>query len=255
MDATGGPWPGGCVAAVSLTFDDGMRSQLERAVPILEEHGLRGTFYLNPRGDDWEERLAPWRAVAARGHELGNHTCHHPCSRAFRDDPRARGLEDMTLEELAQDIDLAEERLRLLSGVARRSFAYPCYHAHVGEGRTRQSYVPLVAARFVAARNKGEVPNHPATCDLHFLWSFPAERMSGAELVGLAERAAREGRWTILTFHGVHEGHLPVADVDLRELCRHLASTRDRIWTAPVAEVAEAVASWRERTGVRRPAR
>jgi hypothetical protein len=29
------PFPSGCQAAVSLTFDDGMRSQLEVAVPLL----------------------------------------------------------------------------------------------------------------------------------------------------------------------------------------------------------------------------
>ena len=69
--------------------------------------------------------------------------------------------------------------------------------------------------------------------------------MSGAELVGLAERAAALGRWSILTFHGIHEGHLPVADVDLRELCGFLARHRARIWTAPVATVAQAISQWR----------
>jgi hypothetical protein len=48
-------WPEGCQAAISLTFDDGLRSQLEIAIPRLEERGLRGTFYLNPRGEDWLE--------------------------------------------------------------------------------------------------------------------------------------------------------------------------------------------------------
>lgn len=31
------PFPSGCRAAVSLTFDDGMRSQLEVAVPLLND--------------------------------------------------------------------------------------------------------------------------------------------------------------------------------------------------------------------------
>lgn len=267
-----GPWPEGRAGAVSLTFDDGMRSQWQVAVPLLEGHGLRGTFYLNPGGEDWAERLEPWRAVAAAGHELGNHSCGHPCARGFRDAPGARGLEDMTLAELGADLDLATERLRVLEGAGgadagvpgaagaagapgARSFAYPCYQAYVGEGLARRSYVPLVAARFVAGRGRGEWPNHPATADLHGLWSFPAERCSGAELVGLAERAARAGRWTIFTFHGVHEGHLSVADVDLAELCGHLAHARQRIWTAPVAAVAARVAAWRLGAGIVRAPR
>ncbi len=55
------PYPPCCRGAVSLTFDDGLHSQLEVAVPLLTDRGLRATFYLNPRGrnpvsDDWLER-------------------------------------------------------------------------------------------------------------------------------------------------------------------------------------------------------
>jgi peptidoglycan/xylan/chitin deacetylase (PgdA/CDA1 family) len=46
------PWPGGCQGAVSLSFDDGHQTHLEKVVPILAEFGLLGTFYVNPRGDE-----------------------------------------------------------------------------------------------------------------------------------------------------------------------------------------------------------
>ena len=252
------PWPAGCEGAVSLTFDDGLRSQIETAIPLLDEHGLQATFYLNPPRDgdedDWRARLAPWRAATERGHEMGNHSLTHPCSQNFDVVGRereaitfgGRGLEAMTLEEIEQDVLEAERRLR--AGIPEqtvRSFCYPCYQSHVGMGATRQSYVPVIARHFVAARGKGERANHPARCDLHDLWSWPAERMSGAELVGLAERAAAEGRWAILTFHGIGEGHLPVAEVDLRELCGFLARRRDRLWTAPVVTIATRIQQWR----------
>ena len=84
-------WPDGCQGAVSLTFDDGMQSQLDIAIPILKEHKLLGTFYINPRGDDWKVRLTPWREVALAGHEVGNHTINHICSRNFAGNPNARG--------------------------------------------------------------------------------------------------------------------------------------------------------------------
>ena len=162
-----------------------------------------------------------------------------------------RGLEALTLEDIERDVLEAERRLRAaLPEHSERTFGYPCYQAHVGAGPTRRSYVPVIARHFVAARGKGEVANHPLTCDLHYLWSWPVERMWGAELVGLAERAAGQGRWAILTFHGIHEGHLPAADVDLRELCAFLARSRDRLWTAPVATVARRIAAWREEHGL-----
>src|ERR671939_2070439 len=101
-----GPWPRECRGAVSLTFDDGMRSQLETAIPLLDEHGLQATFYLNPPrdGDEatWREKLAPWRAAAGRGHEIGNHSLTHPCSQNFGF--VRRGLESMTLDEIERDV-------------------------------------------------------------------------------------------------------------------------------------------------------
>jgi peptidoglycan/xylan/chitin deacetylase (PgdA/CDA1 family) len=214
-----------------------MRSQLELAVPWLEEEGLRGTFYVNPRGDEWRERLAPWRAVALAGHEVGNHTVNHPCSRnfGFANDRR---LETLTLEDMEWEIVEGKARLlELIPEQPETTFCYPCYQDYVGEGPTRQSYVPVVARHHPGARGRGEVPNHPLWADLHHLGSFSAERMSGAELVGYAERAATQGRWTIFTFHGVQQGHLSVGEGDFRELLRHLNRHRNRIWTAPVLEV------------------
>jgi peptidoglycan/xylan/chitin deacetylase (PgdA/CDA1 family) len=57
-----GPYGG----AVSFTFDDGHPSQLEKAVPAMDERNLKGTFSLCPGGSNWRERMEPWRAVAAR---------------------------------------------------------------------------------------------------------------------------------------------------------------------------------------------
>jgi peptidoglycan/xylan/chitin deacetylase (PgdA/CDA1 family) len=38
-------WPAGHRGAVSLSYDDGLDSQLDLAVPALERHGFRGTFF------------------------------------------------------------------------------------------------------------------------------------------------------------------------------------------------------------------
>jgi peptidoglycan-N-acetylglucosamine deacetylase len=249
------PWPDGRLGAVSLTFDDGVASQLRLAVPALNEAGLQATFYLTPRGGDWEARLAPWVAVADAGHEIGNHSLTHPCTRGFSDRLDVPCLERMTLAGIEDDILEAERRLRaVIPQHGPRSFCYPCYFSYVGEGADRQSYVPVIARHFVAGRTKGERANHPLTSDLHDLSSFPVERMGGAELVGLAERAAAAGRWTVLTFHGIHEGHLSVAAGDLQELIDHLRRHRERIWTAPVATVAQHIVDWRRQIGRLDPA-
>ena len=70
-------WPHQARAAVSLAYDDALNSQLDFAVPALNRHGLKASFYLTLSSDTVRTRLAAWRTVAAQGHELGNHTLFH----------------------------------------------------------------------------------------------------------------------------------------------------------------------------------
>lgn len=246
MSTIASPWPNGCQGAVSLTFDDGMESQRTIAAPLLTDHDLGGTFYVNPK-ENYVEQLSPWRAVADAGHEIGNHTVTHPCSINFQfiADSGRTPLEQMSMNDIDAEIATAGARLAaLFPAQAAVSFAYPCYQPLIGRGPTRQSYVPVVAKHCVAGRGRGERPNDATHCDLFYLWSWACERMSGAELVGLAESAAAQGRWAILTFHGVNEGNLPISEGDLAELCGFLAAQRGRIWTAPLATVAQRVQQW-----------
>lgn len=251
-----GFWPNGCAGAISLTFDDGLDSQLMTAFPMMRERGLRGTFYINPHGSEdaprhqlpWRAFLELWRPVAAAGNEIGNHSLRHPCSLNIDVDTlwgkTDSNLLSWTLDRLEADIVEAQRRIAEVFPEQRAtSYAYPCYETSVGRGAARASYVPLVAKHFVGGRAGGELANDPRFCDLHHLSSWAVERRPGSALIGLAEQAAAQGRWGILTFHGISEGHLPVADPDFAELLDHLARRQDAIWTAPVAEVATYVSS------------
>jgi len=69
-------WPDGQRAAVSLTYDDGLDSQLDHVAPALDRFGFKATFFLTC--ENMEERVRGWEALAGRGHEIGDHTFHHP---------------------------------------------------------------------------------------------------------------------------------------------------------------------------------
>jgi peptidoglycan/xylan/chitin deacetylase (PgdA/CDA1 family) len=241
-------WPSGFKGAVSLTFDDGLHSQLELGVPLLEEIGFKATFYVNPK-EEYGDFLKAWREVADHGHEIGNHTVTHPCSCNFSGDPGCRGLENMTLEDIRMDIVEAHDRIRRVIPSGSRTFAYPCYQTSVGRGLNKRSYVPVVAEIFLAARASGEkgYSNSPLACDLHELWSWSADRMRCEEMIGLTVKTVHEGRWAIFTFHGIDEGHLPVSYEDLSGFLGFLHKHRDEIWVAPVAEVAEHIVGERKR--------
>ncbi len=239
-------WPNGCEGAVSLTFDDGARSQLHEAIPRLDNAGLAGTFYLNPGRGHWEEDAERWRHAGSTGHELGNHTTRHPCSCNYHFDEEFC-LEKISLQDMAGTIDAAQAGLDELypEGRDRRSFGYPCYQTFVGAGPGRKSYVPVVAERFRAARAGGERPNDPRVTDLHCLMSFAAEGAEARELIAYAELASNTGAWAIFTFHGVGGDHLAVTTDAFDGLIHHLAERRERLWTAPLIDVADRVNAWR----------
>ena len=129
------------------------------------------------------------------------------------------------------------------------AYCYPCYDTFVGQGATRRSYVPLVAGRFTAARGGSEnsTPyNSPVHTDLWCLRSVRCEFMGAKQLIAAAERGRELGMWTILTFHGVGEGHLPVTGKDFGALLDHLAGRSDELWVAPLIQVAQSIAAARE---------
>ena len=71
------PWPDGKSAAIVLTYDDALASQLDVAVPQLDAARLKGTFFLSGRLT--ATAMNRWRRAQRRGHELGNHSVNHPC--------------------------------------------------------------------------------------------------------------------------------------------------------------------------------
>jgi peptidoglycan/xylan/chitin deacetylase (PgdA/CDA1 family) len=62
-------------AEVALTFDDGPGPWTAEIAGALEEHGCRGTFFV--LGASVEREPGIVRALAAAGHEVGNHLWSH----------------------------------------------------------------------------------------------------------------------------------------------------------------------------------
>jgi peptidoglycan/xylan/chitin deacetylase (PgdA/CDA1 family) len=220
---------------VSLSFDDSRESQL-RGVRILDEHGIRASFYVLPSGIG----AAPdhWSSVVSAGHEIGNHTSSHPCSANY-EFSRTNALEDKTMDELAADIDEAGQVIEDLLGVRPKSFAYPCGQSFVGRGSRRRSYVPLVAERFLAGRGYGsETGNMPGSCDLAHLDAYVIDGLDIDALLSLVGRGMAHGEWVIMAGHDIgSHGRQTVCSRALDGFCRRLARD-DRIWVAPVVEVA-----------------
>lgn len=231
--------------AVSLTFDDGCASQLAKAVPLLDRHGFRGTFFLDSRALKTPEQGSAWQRVAQAGHEIGNHSWSHRCTSNFAG---ANGLEEWTLADIEQDVLRQQELLgRLFPDQKAWTYAYPCYLTDVGRGGGRQSYVPVIAKHFLAGRGWGQSAfgNHPVGVDLANVWATPVERMSGMEMIGVVETQAALGKWTVFVFHEIEGHRLSVCGEDFELLLDHLVRVRDRIRVDTFGSVAGGIAARR----------
>jgi peptidoglycan/xylan/chitin deacetylase (PgdA/CDA1 family) len=229
-------WPYGKRAALSLSFDDARISQADVALPLLDRHNVKGTFYVTLRNA--LERLDAWRAAAGAGHEIGNHSLRHACSGNF-DFARENPLESYTLERMERELLRANDEIEDALGVRPATFAYPCGQTFVGRGESLSSYVPVVARNFLVGRRAfDEVHNHPLYCDLARATSLDLDCASLDEAVAMIERAAADDGWVIFMSHDVGEGGRQTTLTGvLDEVCRYAADPANGIWLDTVAAV------------------
>lgn len=239
-------WPEGKRVAVSLSFDDARPSQVDVGVPILNEQGVRATFYVST--SRVPERLGAWKEAIAAGHEIGNHSMRHPCTGNFPF-AREKALEEYTLAQMAAELDQANAEIRRLLGVDAMTFAYPCGQKFVGRGEQVRSYVPLVAERFIAGRGwRDEGPNDPAFCDPAQLMTMELDGLTFEQLKALIDAAAEKGFWLVLCGHDIGpEGRQTVRADTLRAFCEYARDSRNGIWVDTVANITQYVLEQRDK--------
>ena len=89
------PWLGNKKAAASITFDDAVNGQFTYALPLLNQYGFTGTFFLTT--NFISEQLGSWqliREAARAGHEIANHTTGHLLLTKLPDDSLTAQLVD-----------------------------------------------------------------------------------------------------------------------------------------------------------------
>jgi peptidoglycan/xylan/chitin deacetylase (PgdA/CDA1 family) len=224
-------WPGGAKAAVSLTYDDGIGSQLDNAVPVLNRAGVTATFFLSG------PNIELFGPLAKGGHELASHTLKHPCNAQ---------LAAMDLTQMAEELDAGLAAVRALGVSGKPSFAYPCGQMQVKAG---QSYVPLVEERFAAARGVVPAVAIPEQVDLFNVPAlFPPDGSDGSDVVALIERAQQSGGWAVVGVHGIDDDGAPLhmRQATHDRVVSYLAEHRAEIWTAPFGSVVSAVLACRQ---------
>jgi peptidoglycan/xylan/chitin deacetylase (PgdA/CDA1 family) len=179
---------------ISFTFDDVPASACDTGVRILEQYGIRGTFYIAGAGFGRnspvgilatpEELRTAWR----RGHEIGCQTHYHSAvSRLSRDELQ---LEFHCNQDALKKID---------ASVPVRNFAYP--YGDLSFGARRQ-----LEALFDCCRSVDNGINS-GVANLGALKSWPLENASldRSKIAALIAETIRINGWLIFFSHDVGE--------------------------------------------------
>jgi peptidoglycan/xylan/chitin deacetylase (PgdA/CDA1 family) len=230
-------WPEGKKMALSLTFDDARLSQVDKGIPILDQFGVKATFYVLPKL--MEKRMDAWVEAFNNGHEIGNHSISHPCS-SSKDFSRHNTLEDYTIDDIIAELDSADKFIEKMLGIKPVSFAYPCGHTFVGKGRNTKSYVPVVSMLFESGRGwHDEDPNNPALCDLSQLTGMELDGKTFEEIKQLIESSKNKGKWLILVGHEMDLGGKETSLLPTIEaICKYASDTSNGIWIDNVHNIA-----------------
>ena len=223
-------WPGQAQGAVSLGYDDGLNSQLDHVMPALNKRGLKASFYVPINSPTLPARQDEWRAAAAAGHELGNHSLFHACSGKLPNREwvsPSRDLDTTMPAQVQEQVIAVNTWLQALDGQTRRTFTLPCGD-RVAMG---QDYTGPLQAHFVAFRAAPPAPVDPATLDPYNVPVYSVEGLTGGQLIALVEQAAARHTLVALVFHGVGAEHLSVTTAAHDALLDHLARNKGRRWT------------------------
>jgi len=233
-------WSQNRMAAVSLTFDDALASQLGNAGPILRKHHLVGTFYvITGPSSTWLSRLDDWRRLAAEGNEIGSHTVHHPCMLP-QITPKSQ---DYSPEMMKEEVQQSAQTITAALGTQRGlTFAYPCDNETFGppwdNTRNQARYLSYVAEFYFAARmdNGGSPVNPP---ELNPLTVHGLNRTVGLDsprLLAMMEPVLRTHQWGVFEFHGVGGDYLSISAEALEKLASYLQQ-HNEIWCATFGDV------------------
>jgi peptidoglycan/xylan/chitin deacetylase (PgdA/CDA1 family) len=208
-------------AAVSYTFDDGLRDQYTLAVPMLNEVGFKGTFFIIPGhtsatpelGVQKQDTKRGWGGIswpeleemAMQGHEIANDTWSH------------RSLARLSPEEVTAELTRSRDEITKRLGKPPLTLAFPFNQS-----------TPAVRAAALESH---------AACRIY--QTGVGGKSTAGSLDAWVDKQVRDRTWGVLMMHGIARGYAAFDDPEaLRDHLRHVKSRERDIWVDTFANIA-----------------
>lgn len=213
-------WPQGNKVAISLSYDDALNSQLDNAVPALNQRGLKASFYVVPLSEAFKNRIQEWKTLAQQGHELGNHTLFHACrkSQPGRDwVPVHNNLDNRPVLAMVDEVTVANTLLTAMDGETVRTLTPPCYDQMAKDG----DYVEAVKGQFIGIKGN-EDPN--------FAVLLAPSDITAQQIIDFVEKQPKNIKLINVLFHGIGGDHLVTTTAEHAKFLDYLVTNRDKYW-------------------------
>ncbi len=187
------PVDGFAEGMITFSFDDAWTSQYTNALTILQNNGIKGTYFIttDPVNNNWPEYMNSTQVkdIATKGHEIGGHTLTHA------------DLTTLTTANIDKEIKNSKSYLQNLTGKTVTSLAYPYGSFNtVVKNRTKKagysngrSASTAIAEGFNSAtQNKFEINSFS-----------PTNQTTVEEMKNAIDRAKSNKEWLVFSFHRI----------------------------------------------------
>jgi peptidoglycan/xylan/chitin deacetylase (PgdA/CDA1 family) len=173
---------------VTLSFDDGLLSQFQNALPMLNTAGMKATFFIittePTSGDSGSMTWTQIKNIGTQGFEIAGHTRTHPF------------LTQLTPAQLTSEVTGSFTDL-VAQGFSPKTFAYPY-------GDVNQTVEAAVKnAGYLGARGSYFGVNGPVT-DHYDLYDIRIDSTSNlATIESYIDQAKADKRWVVFELHDI----------------------------------------------------
>jgi len=184
---------------VVLSFDDGCKSDIKTVVPLLKKNGFGATFYITEgmgfkKRKDWYMTWDEIKSVEKMGFEIGNHTVKH------------WGLSAHSLENCIKTTVDMETLFKKHHISHPTTFCWPLYSVN-------NEFLDVLAGKgYLFARGGHNRPYDPVKdnpLDVPSYTLHDRVMEKGFEHFTKIVEEARDGKISVICFHGVPDGEHP----------------------------------------------